>query len=244
VASYIPVSLFSLRMTHATSKGGKTLVVPTPYSLKMTLLDACFRRFPQEEAGKRAEGVFQLLKWREMRVRPPKQCVVNNTFVKALDWDRDAEKGPFRQTIVYREFAFFEGDELLVALGADGLSEAERSLMGELFAHVNMLGKRGGFWQFNGLEEADGNLPFGFTVPRSDATLEQIATYEMTQALDEFGEALCEAKDGFDRVSTYGEGTIRLGEQRVLVPVAVPYRRRGASRHYTWYERVEPMNGG
>src|ERR1700722_18200764 len=45
VAAYSPVTMFSLRMTHATSKGGKTLVVPTPYAVKMALLDVCFRRF-------------------------------------------------------------------------------------------------------------------------------------------------------------------------------------------------------
>ena len=50
IAAYRPVTLFSLRMTHATSKGGKTLVVPTPYSIKMALLDACFRRYSSADA--------------------------------------------------------------------------------------------------------------------------------------------------------------------------------------------------
>jgi hypothetical protein len=239
VAAYRPVTLFSLRMTHATSKGGKTLVVPTPYSVKMALLDACFRCYSSEAAPGRARGVFDRLKRREIQVRPPKHCVVNNTFIKVLDWSREPVNGPFRNTIVYREFVFFSGDELLLAIEAVGLSEEDQSVLEQLFAHINSLGKRGGFWQFVGSERVDGALPFGFTVPRPDATFEQTASYALTQALDDFGEALCTAADGFERVSTYGSGTVRLGEQRILTATAIPYRRRSASRHFTWYERVQ-----
>ena len=238
IGAYRPVTLFSLRMTHATSKGGKTLVVPTPYSVKMALLDACFRCYSAEVALGMARKVFDCLKRREIRVRPPKHCIVNNTFVKVLDWSREPLEGPFRNTIVYREFAFFGGDDLLLAIEATGLSDADQSVLKQLFAHINGLGKRGGFWQFVGSEQIEGALPFGFTVPRPDATFEQTARYALTQALDDFGNVLCAAADGFERVSTYGSGTVRLGEQRVLNATAVPYRRRSASRHFTWYERV------
>lgn len=239
VASYQPVSMFSLRMTHGTSKGGKTLVVPTPYAVKMAFLDACFRRFGADVAAERAHQVFDWLKCREIRVRPPKHCVVNNTFVKVLDWSRDATSGPFRNTIVYREFAFFQGGDMFVAVGVRGLSADQRRAIEELFAHINSLGKRGGFWQFTGIQTVEGDLPYGFTVPRNEASLNQIASYAMTLALDDFGEALCSASDGFERVSTYGSGTIRLGEHRVLTTTAIPYYRRSASRHFTWYERAE-----
>ncbi len=242
IAAYRPVTLFSLRMTHATSKGGKTLVVPTPYSVKMALLDACFRCFGSAEALDSAHKVFDWIKGREIQVRPPKHCVVNNTFIKVLDWSREPVDGPFKSTIVYREFAFFSGDDLLLAIDAAGLSEEDQSVLAQLFAHINTLGKRGGFWQFIGSERVEGTLPFGFTVPRPTATFEQIANYGLTQALDDFGEALCAASNGFERVSTYGSGTVRLGEQRVLTATAIPYRRRTASRHFTRYERVERPN--
>ena len=107
IAAYRPVTLFSLRMTHATNKGGKTLVVPTPYAVKMAFLDACFRQYPPKEALDVAHRTFDFLKRRSVYVRPPKHCVVNNTFVKVLDWSREPSSGPFRNTIAYREFAFF-----------------------------------------------------------------------------------------------------------------------------------------
>lgn len=242
IAAYQPVTLFSLRTTYATSKGGKTLVVPTPYSVKMALLDACFRRFSSVDAPSWARRMFDCLKRREIQVRPPKYCVVNNTFVRVLDWSRDQKDGPFKNTIAYREFAFFAGDEMLLALRCRGLAEEDRAVLKQLFAHLNSLGKRGGFWQFTGAYCLEGDLPFGFTVPRLRATFKQQQAYWLTEALDDFGEALIGDRNGFERVSTYGSGSLRLGEHRVLTSTAVPYRRRSASRHFTWYERVEEPN--
>ncbi len=236
VAAFSPVTMFSLRMTHATSKGGKTLVVPTPYSIKMALLDVCFRRFPQGDALSMARNVFDWIKASPVRVRPPKHCVVNNTFVKILDWNRDGVD-PFRQTIAYRELAFFGGDDLLIAISAEDLREDQRQTLVELFAHINSLGKRGGFVQFNGAELCHGDLPDGFTAMRSELSTKQIMTYMLTQALDDFGPALCAAKDGFDRVSTYGSGTIKLGEHRLLKATAIPYAPKSSSRHFSWYVR-------
>ena len=43
VAKYQPAALFSLKVSSATSSVGKTLIVPTPYSIKMAFVDAAFR---------------------------------------------------------------------------------------------------------------------------------------------------------------------------------------------------------
>ncbi len=241
IAKYRPVSLFSLRMTHATSKGGKTLVVPTPYAEKMALIDATFRAFPSQDPSRKAREIFDLVKWREVQFRPPRDCIVQNTFIKVLDHEREGES-PFKQTIAYREFVFFPdspGDSLSIALAAGGLSETEEADLVVLFAHVNNLGKRGSFWQFQEISRQEGDLPIGFTVPITEPEWRGLTSYGLVQSLDDFGPALCAADDGFDRVSTYGEGTIKLQEHRILVPTAIPYRRRSAARGFTWYERIE-----
>lgn len=235
VARFCPVSLFSLRMTHATSKGGKTLLVPTPYSVKMALLDACFRRYDGIEADNAARIVFDIVKAREVRIQPPEQCVVQNTFIRMLDAERDGDL-PFKRTIAYREFVSHHG-VLEVALGVGGLSEEEISRLAELFLHINSFGKRGSFWQFERSDRLEGGLPVGFTVPLSEPEIRGVPSYATLQMLDDFGEALCAAPDGFDRVSTYGNGRIQLGEHRVLVPTALPYRRLSAGRSFTWYGR-------
>lgn len=241
VASYRPVSLFSLRMTHATSKGGKTLVVPTPYAVKMALIDASFRAFAAHDANRKAREIFELVKWREVRVKPPKLCIVQNTFIKILDHERDGDL-PFKQTIAYREFVFFPdtpNDSLSIALAIGGMSEDGEKELAILFAHINSLGKRGSFWQFKEASRQEGELPVGFTVPVAEPVWRGITSYGMIQALDDFGVALCIAEDGFERVSTYGTETIKLQEHRILVPTAIPYRRKSAARSFTWYERID-----
>ena len=238
VADYDPVSLFSLRMSNTTSKGGKTLVVPTPYAVKMALIDACFRVEDGESAGSTARSVFELLKRRRIRFLPPRHGVVQNTFVKVLDAERDGDL-PFKQTIVYREFAAFSGGPLSIAVDAGGMTEGGRALLRTLFWHINSLGKRGSFLQCLAVREIYGELPVGYSATLQGGELVRPERYGMLQMLDDFGEDLCKAKDGFDRISTYGEGTITLGKHRVLATTALPYHVRSASKRHTWYERIE-----
>ena len=52
VARYAPTALFSLKPAAATSSGGKTLICPTPFSIKMALLDAALSRTRDGAAGR------------------------------------------------------------------------------------------------------------------------------------------------------------------------------------------------
>ncbi|MFH1777544.1 MAG: hypothetical protein ABH952_08320 [Candidatus Omnitrophota bacterium] len=236
ILRYIPVSLFSLRMTHATNKGGKTLLVPTPYAFKMTLIDACFRVFDKEEAEIKAREVFDLIKDCEIRFSPPPICIVQNTFIKIRQEDREAPKGLYNSTIAYREFCFYSGGELNVALGVKGFSGKEITMFKVLGSHINCIGKRGSFWQYVGDVVCEGELPKGYTKPEE----ENVSTREFywIQNLDDFGEALCNTKDGFERISTYGTGTIKLGEQRILQRTFIPYSFKQSSKHFTRFQKI------
>ena len=237
IASFEPVCLFSLRMTNTTSKGGKTLVVPTPYAVKMALIDVCFRAEDGGAAETLARAAFDAVKGRRIRFQPPPHCVVQNTFVKALDAERDGDL-PFKQTIVYREFACFSGGPLEIAMDSSGLSDTELQVFEKLFWHINSLGKRGSFWQCVGVRSLRGPLPAGYSAALQGGELSHPERFGLVQVLDDFGEALCQAPDGFDRISTYGNGTMSLGKHRILMTTALPYRTRSASKRFTWYERI------
>lgn len=237
ILRYLPVSLFSLRMTHATNKGGKTMLVPTPYAFKMTMIDACFRAFEGDETESKARQVFDLIKGCEIRFSPPYDCLVQNTFIKIRQEDREAPKGLFISTIAYREFCFYNRGKLDVAVGIKGFNKETITLLKKLGAHINCIGKRGSFWQYVGNKIHIGELPEGYTCPKDDT---QIATgnFQWSQDLDDFGEDLCKAKDGFDRISTYGAGKIQLGKHRVLEKTLIPYRFKQSSRHFTQYQKI------
>lgn len=235
ISKFEPASLFSLRTAYGTNKGGKTLLLPSPYSIKLALIDACFRCYPPAASPVEAERCFQTLARAAIRLLPPDHCVVNNTFLKILDRDRDSDS-PFKQTIAYREFVAFTG-ELAIAIECATWRQNQLDQIALLLPHLNTFGKRGSFWQFTSLELSSEPLPDSYTVPRSEASTEQILSHLTTQPLDEFGEALIKAKDAFNRLSTYGDGKIELNKHRILTLTAVPYRRRAASQSFTWYER-------
>jgi hypothetical protein len=237
LATYEPVTLFSLRTTLATSKGGKTLVVPTPYAVKMALIDSAFRAWSGSDAFQNAQRVFEIVKAREIRFRPPPHCVVQNTFVKALDAERDGDL-PFKQTIVYREFVAFSGGPLEIAINIQHCSTDEVEIIERLFWHINSIGKRGSFWQCTGTGVVSAPLPDLYSASLAGGTLARPEKYGLIQMLDDFGDDLCRAKDGFDRISTYGSGTITLGKHRILTSSAVAYRLHSSAKRFTWYKRT------
>jgi hypothetical protein len=233
VFRYLPTAFFSLRMTHATSKGGKTLLVPTPYAVKLAFVDACFRMKDESLATE----VLDWIKGREVRVSPPEHCIVQNTFQKVLQADRNAPKGYFSSTIAYREFCFYWG-ELNVALVVSGLSSEQIENLGKIAAHINYFGKRGSFVQFLGCETSE-ILPHGFTHPGDDPKIRS-KTYGVSNFLDDFGEDAFKDKKLFERISTYGKGPAPLlGKHRILVPTLLPYRLERSSRGFTHYKRID-----
>ena len=74
VARYAPTALFSLKSAAATSSGGKTLICPTPFAIKMALLDAALRTRGQP-AGKQLWPVIQNLR---LKIALPDQIAVIN----------------------------------------------------------------------------------------------------------------------------------------------------------------------
>jgi len=232
--TYEPVSLFSLRSTYSMSKGGKTLLLPTPYAVKMAFIDACFRFANADSGDQHAREMFDRIKGRQIRFRPPTECVVQNTFVKIRQDERDGESGFYVPTIAYRELVFFTG-LLTIAINAKEWSSDEASLVANAAAHVNYFGKRGSFFQFLQSEVVD-ELPPMFSISGNDSvTSIPTSTYGVTQFLDDFGPDLCAAKDGFERISTYHNKDIKIGKHRMLVLTLVPYQRKEASKSFTRY---------
>jgi hypothetical protein len=248
IADYHPVSFFSLRPAHATASGGQTLLTPTAFALKMALLNVAIQTAGVAEGERRFPAIRDL----RIAVRPPDQITVLKSFAKIRrpirlgsgdvrdDEIADAlEKGhyPFAPTIAYRELVQF-GDPLAPA-AASVLRIACASLPGDLPAWlaetllaINYLGKRGGFMQVMAppivVAEPEGD----FTELTRDST---DFTFDGTlQMLDDCGEAMT-----FEHANIYSEKRIRLGVERVLRHVVLPYRLARSSRGYSLYERLE-----
>src|SRR5690554_3727563 len=105
ITQYRPVSMFSLRTTYSTSSGGKTLLVPTPYAVKLAFIDGAYRLEGESLAGE----VFALIKDKKIRFRPPQYASINHTFIKIQREPKNKEEQHFIPTIAFREYCFFKG---------------------------------------------------------------------------------------------------------------------------------------
>ncbi len=231
IAEYEAVTLFSLKLSAATASGGKTLLVPTPYAIKMALLDAACR----------TAGVTQAEQWwpaiRDLRValRPPAQAVVTNLFQKVLRPRRNAadlaepDAGPFQKTIGYREYVQLIGP-LGIALDCAGPQPCDWPH--GLLVNISYLGKRGSFMQLTALPCQENALPPGFVQTTAASTV--FAVNGTPQLLDDCTPALT-----FAKANVYSRERVQMGKERITRPVVLPYRLARASKSYTLYERID-----
>jgi len=228
IAEYEAVTLFSLKLSAATSSGGKTLLVPTPYALKMALLDSACRTL----GVKQAESLWEQIRGLHVAIRPASKVVVTNLFQKILKPYKNPPKpdtpdfGPFQRTIGYREYAHLVGP-MAVALE---LSESQSKTFADLLLNINYFGKRGGFMQLVKTPHEVEKLPPHFI----DATTEQTSfiVFGTLQVLDD-----CASSLSFVRANIYS-GEKLLDGDRIHRNVILPYRMTSSSKSYSFYEYV------
>lgn len=261
VATYNPTTLFSLRPALSTSSGGQTLVVPTPYALKMALLDAAIRCWGLEQ------GMvwFPALRDLQVAVEGPKRLVVNNMFIKiqrlrkngpSMEMQDMGIVAPMQATIAFRSFVQFAGPiRIALSPGEEKPKEAvtgKRKVheapiaappIGALMAQVNYMGKRGGFFQLAGVPTEMKDLPeypsvdddnrmAGF-VRLNGPQSDTFPLEGLMQVLDD-----CASHLSFAKVDIYSGQSMQVGKDRVLRHVTLPYRQVRSSHRYQVYERI------
>jgi len=238
VASYAPTALFSLKSAAATSSGGKTLICPTPFAIKMALLDAALRTRGQPE-GKQLWPVIQNLR---LKIALPNQVVVINTFTKIVrpkkngpsDDDGTGLVTPLGSTIAYREYVSFGGTVSIAAQSSMG--EHLPDALAELFTHITYLGKRGSFLQLlarpTAIDDGDLDATAGWVALTQDQ-----ASFTMGGTLQMLDD--CGPKMTFDHVDIYSGKRITLGKERILRHIVIPYQLTRSSRGFSLYERID-----
>lgn len=237
IASYQPTSLFSLRPAMATASGAQSLLVPTPFAIKMALVNAAIRLYGLDQTI----AWWQLLRELEVALALPEAIVVNKTFIKIQRPTRvtkgnaeemqavfDAGVYPMGPTIAFREFVQFSGS---VGVALRSRSNADLPL-GNLCTQINYLGKRGGFWQLQQLPRTVDELDRQWTVLTTPSTTFDIQG--TLQMLDDCGQKL-----SWEHIDVYSTKSIKLGnDERILRTVVLPYRMRRSSYRYSLYERI------
>ncbi len=239
VAHYLPVSFFSLKPASATSSGGKTLLIPTPFAIKMALLSSIIRSRGIAEG----EHLFPLLRDLDLHLEPPETILVMKSFSKIrreLKDKNNPEKArrarerkeyPLQPTIAYREYVKYEGALRLAC------QLPTESMLGEFLPdalmQINYLGKRGGFLQIVARPSIVEQQPAGRFIHLTAATLQPFAPTGTLQMLDDCGPSLT-----FAKADIYNSAKIVLHKDRVLRHIVLPYEHVRSSRNYSWYQRI------
>ncbi|CAN5889285.1 hypothetical protein BH24DEI2_BH24DEI2_07300 [soil metagenome] len=222
IAYYLPTALFSLKDSQATNAAAKTLLVPSPYAVKMALLDAAIHW----RGLVFTKRVFEWIKTISIRAAPPRHVAVSNTFVKIQRPPKKPKPGePLSATVAFREYAHLQG-EFALGFEVAALEKTQLDQLQELLLRINYFGKRGCFFQFLRTEWHE-TLGLEFTFTTGDA---RPFGPGVTQYLDDFGVAMTwEMADTFDKTRPQRETTA------ALIPLS-PVR---SSRGSTLYRRTD-----
>lgn len=229
LATYQPTTFFSLKPSNATSSGGKTLLAPTPYAVKMGLLDAALRT----EGINYGQQVWEWIRTLPLAVHLPERALVNNVFTRILKPPHNRTKEGFDRTIGYREYVHFFGK---MRLGFDIHDDSQEGQLKRLLPHITYFGKRGGFFQFLPPIQSVEALPSDFT-----SLVEQAETWHIESQLQHLDD--CDARMSFDQADIYSGKKIRVGKERHTFLAMLPYRLRRSSRSFSDYERLGTLSG-
>jgi len=239
IAEYQPTGLFSLRPHTATTSGGKSLIVPTPFAIKMALVDAAIRT----QGLERGRTLFPEIRDLRIAVRPPDRILVSKTFVRMLRIKEVGKEGkeakneaiaraklahewPYQKYIGFREYVQFVGP---LALAFQGMPSEELT---PLLVQVNYLGKRGGFIQLWRLPEPASSLPDGFTILTEG--IRDSFPLGVLQVVDDCGPRLT-----FEQANVYNpDEQIKVGHGRIFHHVVLPYQVVRSSKSFSYYERI------
>lgn len=229
-ARFQPVGLFSLKHGEATSTGGKSLLIPTPFAIRMALLDVALRL----EGAERGDDFVTAIRSLKIALKPARYAAVSGLFGKILKPERKPQETgrAMTPTIAFREYVHL-WDEFALAFGGedDALDGVARWLL-----HVTYLGKRGSFVQLlePPLRLPDDEPPDGFVLLRGLAlnanALPEAFPLGLLQRVDEWGESMT-----FERVNIYTDAKIRVGKERLRMDVIIPYQMERSGRGFTLY---------
>ena len=223
---YLPASLFSLKASSASSGVGRTLLVPTPYSVKMALIDAGLSS-GLIEGEEQAEKLVLGLRQATVRLGVPDQAVVTHTIVKIRQEPKKRIEGvAYTPSIAYREFVHFTG-EMILAWDLHTLDREAVQSVCEIAPVVRYMGKRGSFFQFHGFSRSDA-LDQRFTVTIEG--LELLPNRSHLAWLDDFGPEM-----SFDNLNSFSKTKIEREKHRRFVQTVVPLGRVNVGPGFSHY---------
>jgi len=138
---YQPTNLFSLKESNSTNSGAKSLLIPSPYSIKMALFNQAITIDGKETFAERESKEFAFIKDSKIEYRVSGSFCVNNCFVTI----RSLRDGAFRGKPSFREYIYLSDN---IEIIFDVKSVEAKQYLQKYLHRINYFGKRGCFFQF------------------------------------------------------------------------------------------------
>ena len=230
-AKYLPTTLFSLKDSNSTNSGAKSLFLPSPYSIKMAILNQAITLGDEfDKLNENGSQQFNFIKNAKISFHLPQgsSFCVNNTFVKILkikedkSSKKDKEAGKvfepgFQETISFREYIHITKP---IEIIFEVFDELAVSYFKKILHKINYFGKRGCFFQF--LEYSDN--------PKEPNVVPFVAKYGFSgllQKYDDFDENV-----SFEMVNNFSGKSTRRKELIWILPLKVKRTSKSYSHFY------------
>ena len=204
-AIFKPTTLFSLKDSNSTNKGAKSLLLPSPYSIKMAVLNQAITiggDLIKLEIKKSKEFEFVKDVKISFYISKGTNFCVSNSFVKIQEPVR--EGSGFKPTISFREYVYIS-DKIEIVF--EVVSQEAKNYLQKYLYRINYFGKRGCFFQF--IEYSD--TPNEANVKTFNV---QNGFAGLLQEFDDFDE-----KATFDSVNNFSSTTNKRAKEIMVLPI-------------------------
>ena len=226
---YQPTTLFSLKKSEATNAAGKSLLLPSPYSVKMALLNAICTYDTIELAKEN----FELIKDLQMEFSLSEYIVVNNCFIRIMQESRaeTRKENPnilFKSTVAFREYLFYSG-KIKIAFKDPTRNVEKLTFLKKYFYKINYFGKRSCFFQMISFSENPLNeLPQDYSRAINDLAYLSDGRQKILCKVDDFGKNV-----SFENVSSFSDEKT----ERISKVICLPYKSTKSNKNFTLFER-------
>lgn len=209
---YQPTNLFSLKDSNSTNSGAKSLLIPSPYAIKMAVLNQAITIDGESVFERDKSNEFTFIKNAQISYRISGSFCVNNCFITI----QSLRDGIYHGKPSFREYVFLS-DNIEIIFDVEN-KEAKQYLQKYLH-RINYFGKRGCFFQFVGYRDN----------PSKPNVKEFDTSNLLSGILQEFDDISPDAQ--FKNVNNFNSANAKRDKKILVIPV----KNQNSSKSYTHY---------
>jgi hypothetical protein len=230
-AVFKPTSLFSLKDSNSTNSGAKSLFLPSPYAIKMAILNQAITMDGVDfESNKAKNAKFKFIRDSKISFLIAGNYCVNNCFVKILRVKEDKRgkkqkeagiefESGVQNTISFREYIHIDEP---IEIIFEVQSNEQKVFLQKYLHKINFFGKRGCFFQFMEYRN-DSNEPN--VKPFNSDSLNA----GILQEFDDF-----DSKSAFENANSFSSSAAKRQKNIFVLPLS----RESSSKSYTHYKLI------